>query len=73
MCELDYIFDSSETETSFNGFVIVPAKIIIIVHHQEKGRRKENFSLFPNFIRDNPPNVLSVVSELDLWETYCIS
>lgn len=73
MCDSDYIFDSSETETSFNGFVILPAKTITIVHHQEKGHRKENFSLFPNFIRDNPPNVLSVVSELDLWETYCIS
>ena len=28
MGELDYIFDSSKTEAIFNGFVIVPAKLI---------------------------------------------
>ena len=37
MCELDYRFDSSKTEAIFNGFVIVPAKLIAIVCQQDKG------------------------------------
>ena len=36
-CEWDYRFDSSKTEAIFNGFVIVPAKLIAIVQHPEKG------------------------------------
>ena len=34
---------------------------------------KEKFSLFDNFIRDYLLNGLSLDSELDLWETYCIT
>ena len=43
MCELDYRFDSSKTEAIFNGFVIVPAKLIAIVQQPEKIIRKKNF------------------------------
>ena len=73
MCGLDYRFDSSKTEAIFNGFVIVPAKLIAIVQQPEKGHWKEKFLLFANFIRDDLPNALSLDSELDLWETYWIS
>ena len=73
MCELNYRFDSSKTEAIFNGFVIVPAKLITIVQQPEKGHRKEKFSLFANFVRDDLLNALSPDSELDLWETYWIS
>ena len=73
MCELDYRFDSSKIEAIFNGFVIVPAKLIAIVQQPEKGHWKEKFSLFANFIRDDLPNALSLDSELDLWETCRIS
>ena len=48
MCELDYRFDSSKTEAIFNGFVIVPAKLIAIVQQPEKGHWKEKFSLLAN-------------------------
>ena len=64
MCELDYRFDNSKTEAIFNGFVIVPAKLIAIVHQSEKGHWKEKFSLFANVIRDDLPNALSLDSEL---------
>ena len=37
MCDLDYRFNSSKTEAIFNGFVIVPAKLIAIVQQPEKG------------------------------------
>ena len=57
----------------FNGFVIVPAKLIAIVQQPDKGHWKENFSLCANFVRDDLPNALSLDSELDLWETYWIS
>ena len=57
----------------FNGFVIVPAKLIATVQQPEKGHWKEKFSLLANFIRDNLPNALSLDSELDLWETNWIS
>ena len=73
MYELDYRFDSSKTEAIFNGFVIVPAKLIAIAHQPEKGHWKEIFSLFAYFIRDNLPNALSLDSEIDLYETYWIS
>ena len=73
MCELDYRFDSSKIEAIFNGFVIVPAKLIAIVQQPEKGHWKEKFSLFANFIRDDLPNALSLDSEFDLWETHWIS
>ena len=73
MCELDYRFDSSKTEAIFNGFVIVPVKLIAIVHQPEKGHWKEKFSLFADFVRDDLPNTLSLDSELDLWKTYWIS
>ena len=73
MCGLDYRFDSSKTEAIFNGFVIVPAKLIAIVQQPEKCHREENFSLFASFIRDDLPNALSLDSELDLWKTYWIS
>ena len=64
MCELDYRSDNSKTEAIFNGFVIVPAKLIAIVHQSEKGHWKEKFSLFANVIRDDLPNALSLDSEL---------
>ena len=64
MCELDYRFDSSKIEAIFNGFVIVPAKLIAILQQPEKGHWKEKFSLFANFIRDDLPNALSLDSEL---------
>ena len=73
MCELDYRFDSSKTEAIFDGFVIVPEKLIAIVQQPEKSHRKEKFSIFPNFISDDLPNALSLDSELDLQETYWIS
>ena len=73
MCELDYRFDSSKTEAIFNGFVIVPAKLIAIVQQPEKSHWKEKFSLFANFVRDDLPNALSLDSELDVLETYWIS
>ena len=40
ICKLDYRFDSSKTEAIFNGFVIVLAKLIAIVHQPEKGHWK---------------------------------
>ena len=73
ICELDYRFDSSKTEAIFNGFVIVPAKLIAIAQQPEKGHWKEKFSLFANFIRDDLSNALLLDSELDLRETYWIS
>ena len=73
MCELDQRLDSSKIEAIFNGFVIVPAKLIAIVYQPGKGHWNEKFSLFANFIRDDMPNALSLDSELDLWETYWIS
>ena len=73
MCELDYRFDSSKAEAIFSGFVIVPAKLIAMVQQPAKGHWKETFSLFANFIMDDLPNTLSLYSELDLWETCCIS
>ena len=73
ICELDYEFDSSKPETIFNGFAIVPAKLIAIVHQPDKGHWKERFSLFANFIRDDLPNALSIDSEVNLRETYWIS
>ena len=51
----------------------MPPKLIAIVQHPEKGHWKEKNLLFANFIRDHLPNVLSLDSELDLWETYWIS
>ena len=71
--ELDERFDSSKTVAIFNGFVIVPAKLIAIVQQPEKGHWEDKFSLFANFIRDDLPNALSLDSELDLWKTYWIS
>ena len=73
MCELDYRFDSSKTESIFNGFVIVSEKLVAIVKQPEKGHWKEKFSLFENFISDDLPNALSIDNELELWETYWIS
>ena len=73
MCELDYRFDSNKTEAIFNGFVVLPAKLIAKVQQPEKGYWKEKFSLFENFIRNDLPDSLSLDSELDLWETYWIS
>ena len=73
MCELDCRFDSSKIEAIFNGFVIVPAKLIVIDQQPEKGHWKENFSLYASFIRDDLPNAFSLDSELHLWETYWIS
>ena len=73
ICELDYRFDRSKTEAIFNGFVIVPAKLIAIVQQPEKGHWKEKFPLFANFIRDDLPNALSLHSKLDLWEKNWIS
>ena len=64
MCELDYRFHSSKTEVIFNGFVIVPAKLIAIVQQPEKGHWKEKFSLFANFIWDDLPNALSLIVSL---------
>ena len=64
MCGLDYRFDSSKTEAIFNGFVIVPAKLIAIVQQPEKGHWKEKFSLFANFIWDDLPNALSLIVSL---------
>ena len=58
ICELDYRFGSSKTEVIFNGFVIVSANLIAIVHQPEKGHWKEKFLLFANFIRDDLPNAL---------------
>ena len=43
ICELGYRFHSSKTEAIFNGFVIVPAKLIAIAHQPEKGHGKEKF------------------------------
>ena len=73
ICKLGYRFDSSKTEVIFNGFVIIPAKLIGVAHQAEKGHGKEKFSFFANFIRDDLPNALSVDSELYLWETYWVS
>ena len=53
MCKLDYRFNSSKKEKKLNGFVIVPAKLIAIVHQREKCHWKEEFSLFANFITDD--------------------
>ena len=72
MCELDYRFSSSETEAIFNSFVILPVKLIAIVHEPQKGHWKKKI-IFANFIRDDLPNALSLDSELDLWEKYWIS
>ena len=41
MCELDYRLDSSKTEAIFNGFIIVSAILIAIVHQSEKGHSLE--------------------------------
>ena len=49
MCELDYRFDSSKTEVIFNGFVIVPTKLIAIVQQPEKGHLKETFFIICKF------------------------
>ena len=68
MCDLDCRFDSSETEAIFNGFVIVPEKLIAIVQQPEKAHWKEIFSLFANFFRDDLRNALLLDSELDLWK-----
>ena len=38
--ELDCRFDSSKTEAVFNGFIIVPAKLIAIVQQPEKSNSK---------------------------------
>ena len=38
--ELDCRFDSSKTEAVFNGFIIVPAKLIAIVQQPEKSNWK---------------------------------
>ena len=73
MCKLDYRFDSSKTEAIFNGFVIVPAKLVAIFHQPKKGHWKKKISFFANFIRDDLRNALSLDSEPDLWETYWIS
>ena len=70
MCKL---FDSSKKKAIFTGFVIVPAKVTAIVQQPVKICWKEKFSLFDNFIRDYLLNGLSLDSELDLWETYCIT
>ena len=72
LCELDYRFDSSKTEAVFNGFIIVPAKLIATVQQPEKSNWKEKFSSFAKFIRDNLPNALSLDSKLELCETYCL-
>ena len=53
MCELDYRFVRSNTEEIFNGFVIVPTKLIAIVYQPEKCHWKDILSLFSNFIRDD--------------------
>ena len=53
MCELDYRFVRSNTEEVFNGFVIVPTKLIAIVYQPEKCHWKDILSLFSNFIRDD--------------------
>ena len=66
MCELYYRFDSSKTEATFNGFVIIPAKLIAIVHQPQNRHWKEKISLFANFIRNDLPNALSLNSKLDL-------
>ena len=46
MCELDYRFDISKTTAIYNGFVIVPAKLIAIVHQTEMSLQRKVFIIF---------------------------
>ena len=47
MCELDYGFDISKTTAIDNGFVIVPAKLIAIVHQTNRNvTSKKSFHYF---------------------------
>ena len=43
MCKFDYRFNSNKTGAIFNGFVIVPANLITIVHQPETVHWKEKF------------------------------
>ena len=67
MCEVECRFENSKTAAAFNSFVIVPAKLITLIHQSEKGHWKEKITL------NDPPNAFPLDSELDLWRTYWIS
>ena len=49
-------FDSSKTETIFNGFLLLTATLIIIAYQPQKCHCKEKLSLFSIFTKDVLPN-----------------